>query len=122
MGAPGPRPLDLTGHRFGRLVAVSCLGMVNSCRFWSCQCDCGTQGVEVRQSDLRSGISQSCGCLRREILRRVGKSRGQSIAGQLPEMRRLRNQGLTMRQIGERLGISRQRVSRLLRRGKDDTA
>ena len=36
--------------------------------YWICQCICGTQ-ISVRYSDLISGHTQSCGCLKKEQLR-----------------------------------------------------
>lgn len=36
--------------------------------FWICKCACGTE-VTVRGRQLRSGLAQSCGCLRRERLK-----------------------------------------------------
>lgn len=56
------RFLDLTGQRFGRLVAIS--HYIEAKRtFWNCQCDCGTTTAVDRQS-LRSGATTSCGCRR----------------------------------------------------------
>jgi hypothetical protein len=105
MAKPGPRPLDFTGQRYGRLVAVSCLGTVDGYRSWSCRCDCGTQEVIVRQESLRGGRKRSCGCLhRRQRMRQSGLDRRR-------EAQRLRCEGLTMRQIGKRMGITHQRVS-----------
>jgi hypothetical protein len=60
---------DLTGRRFGRLVA---LGPVEIRRYtgvthvvWACRCDCGSE-ASVPAGRLRSG-QQSCGCRRREV-------------------------------------------------------
>lgn len=71
------KPLDLTGKRFGRLTAkhlakpyVSPAG--KSERKWLCECDCGKE-VEVRQRDLVSGRTRSCGCLQRDIMHAKGK-------------------------------------------------
>lgn len=51
---------DLTGLRFGRLVAISrAPTRVDS--MWNCQCDCGCCGV-FASGNLRSGRTQSCGC------------------------------------------------------------
>lgn len=59
-------PLDLTGHRFGRLVAVKLIGKVDKKSYaWACICDCGNQ-VVVRVGNLRSGNSESCGCVLKE--------------------------------------------------------
>jgi hypothetical protein len=53
---------DLTGHRFGRLVAVNYAGD----RKWTCSCDCGSTST-VAAADLRSGHTSSCGCLVRMV-------------------------------------------------------
>lgn len=59
--------LDIAGLRFARL---SVLGVAakNDWRtnqaHWLCRCDCGNQKI-VRGVDLRSGHTQSCGCLLR---------------------------------------------------------
>lgn len=38
----------------------------NGHRYWICQCDCGNI-VEVNGDNLRRGLTQSCGCLHKEI-------------------------------------------------------
>lgn len=57
---------DLTGQRFGRLVVVDRAGS-NSKREakWRCQCDCGRYSF-VSSYNLRSGNTNSCGCLSAE--------------------------------------------------------
>jgi hypothetical protein len=59
---------DLTGQRFGRLIASKSLGYSKRRRqqMWECSCDCGSTKV-VGASDLQSGNTTSCGCYRREI-------------------------------------------------------
>jgi len=59
---------DLRGERFGRLVASCCLGMLGSNRklHWRCVCFCDNE-TSVNSSDLLSGKTQSCGCLRSEM-------------------------------------------------------
>lgn len=56
---------DLTGMRFGGLVAIQCIGKRgtpgNQKRTWLCLCDCGNY-CEVTLSDLVTGNTQSCGC------------------------------------------------------------
>ena len=52
---------DITNQRFGRLVALK--NTHNG--YWQCQCDCGNI-CEVKGSALRSGNTQSCGCLHKE--------------------------------------------------------
>lgn len=56
--------IDLTGQRFGRLVAVRPNREKKYLR-WECECDCGGTTITVG-SKLTSGHTQSCGCLQRE--------------------------------------------------------
>lgn len=58
---------DLTGMRFGRLIVI-CQDHVDAYRkiYWKCQCDCGNIAI-VRGNALKSGNTQSCGCLKHEI-------------------------------------------------------
>lgn len=56
--------LELAGKRFGRLVAVKDTGRRKQGQsVWLCLCDCG-QISEVQSSNLRSGNTRSCGCLK----------------------------------------------------------
>jgi hypothetical protein len=61
--------IDLIGRRFGRLVVLA-LHPKRS-RFgearWICRCDCGGESI-VHGSNLPSGNSKSCGCIRKEML------------------------------------------------------
>lgn len=62
------KPKDISGQRFGRLVAVEMVGSdANSKAIWQCVCDCGA--VIDRTGDvLRQGHTKSCGCLCREMM------------------------------------------------------
>lgn len=60
--------IDLTGQRFGRWTVLR-LDHNNAPRGearWICRCDCSTLR-SVSGHDLRSGKSNSCGCLKREL-------------------------------------------------------
>lgn len=57
--------LDLTGHRFGRLVAQTPTRFPRGLTGWICICDCGITKA-VRTSDLRHTATRSCGCLLKE--------------------------------------------------------
>ena len=58
--------VDLTGQRFGRLVAMyECGRNKNNKILWKCQCDCGNTTTSI-VSSLKSGKKKSCGCLGRE--------------------------------------------------------
>ena len=59
-----PRKNDLTGKRFGSLVAVRVAGKKNGTYVWECLCDCGNI-VHAVGCDLTRGHTKSCGCLRR---------------------------------------------------------
>lgn len=67
--SPSPSSVDVTGRRFGRLVAVKRHVIKRSCGKWGsqyeCQCDCGSL-VTVSLTNLSSGSTKSCGCLRKE--------------------------------------------------------
>lgn len=58
---------ELTGERFGRLVALKPTEQKDShgSILWLCQCDCGNQTL-VSATDLVQGNNRSCGCLRKE--------------------------------------------------------
>lgn len=58
---------DITGQRFGRLVALYPVAKGDPPRmtFWHCRCDCGTE-LDVRTMSLVHGRTCSCGCLAQE--------------------------------------------------------
>jgi len=60
--------IDITDHRFGRLVAVYRINKRNSKRsyFWCCRCDCGKITFISLQNLRTKRHTQSCGCLKRE--------------------------------------------------------
>lgn len=59
--------IDLTGMHFGRLVVLRRDGSdSNGSAKWLCRCECGNI-KSVRSNRLRSGYTQSCGCLAREV-------------------------------------------------------
>jgi hypothetical protein len=61
-----PRWLDLSGQRFGRLIAIDWTsGVSDGCRVYRCRCDCG-QETRVRSVHLTSRRIKSCGCLFRD--------------------------------------------------------
>lgn len=63
------RILDISGSRFGRLVAVR-VERIHKTRGaeWLCRCDCGNQ-VVVYRGNLTHGNSRSCGCLKLDRLK-----------------------------------------------------
>ncbi|MBN1827718.1 MAG: hypothetical protein JW884_01050 [Deltaproteobacteria bacterium] len=77
--------IDITGRRFGRLVAV---------RYergkWICRCDCGALTTAMVTS-LRKGLKKSCGCL----IHDSGQKKMSDLAGlrfdRLTALRRVNN-------------------------------
>jgi len=65
-----PRFENLTGRRFGRLIAVEYLGKKGTAALWRCVCDCGIEKV-FHRSAIASGHTQSCGCIRKESPNRI---------------------------------------------------
>ncbi len=61
-GKPRGRIVDLTGQRFGNLVALRFYGMYRRRTYWLCQCDCG-RTTRVAMGNLRGHGTKSCGCL-----------------------------------------------------------
>ncbi len=60
-----PKAADLTGKRFGKLLALEATVQRRHGRLvWKCRCDCGRE-TEVPSSQLISGYTKSCGCLGR---------------------------------------------------------
>lgn len=67
---------NIAGMRFGRLVALSLTGEKRwGVYLWNCLCDCGKTHVAAVNS-LRSGLVQSCGCLRSETARDKATTHG----------------------------------------------
>lgn len=60
--------IDLVGQRFNQLLVLRETSMRPSSGIiiWECKCDCGKY-TNVRASDLITGNTKSCGCLRDEI-------------------------------------------------------
>lgn len=67
------RTIDLTGKVFGRLTVLEQAGTKHREILWLCKCSCGNTHTVV-SSTLRNGVAKSCGCLRRELGRKLGKA------------------------------------------------
>jgi len=62
-----PAKIDVTGQRFGRMVALSPLPPRNKRTFWLWRCDCGTEKA-VSLVHVKGGKIVSCGCYLDEVL------------------------------------------------------
>jgi len=70
-------PVDISGRRYGRLVAIERLGFRKGEALWKCLCDCGTSRI-VPLRCLRGGISSSCGCHRRDRMKALAFRHGET--------------------------------------------
>lgn len=58
-----PKKIEMIGKRFGRLVALECVGRDKyGALLWRCKCNCGNE-IIAKGTSLRMGRTQSCGCL-----------------------------------------------------------
>lgn len=70
---------DITGQRFGKLVALYELPEKRNGRwYWHCKCDCGNE-KDIMKTSLTSGQTKSCGCLWMESIK---KSNTANLLGQ----------------------------------------
>ena len=63
--------IDITGQRFGKLVAIKLIPREertwsNKERAWLCKCDCGNEVIVRQRNLLSSRMTRSCGCLRKK--------------------------------------------------------
>ena len=59
--------VDITGQKFGRLTALELSSIASNGDYkWKCACDCGNL-VTPRYNNLNRGLSQSCGCIAKEL-------------------------------------------------------
>ena len=69
---------DLTGQKFGRLTALEFIRCGEKhIGLWKCKCDCGNERF-VRSNSLRTGRTQSCGCMQHEIVAKNQTTHGGS--------------------------------------------
>lgn len=65
--------LELAGRRFGKLLVVERADREGKKRArWLCRCDCGNE-TKPTATDLNTGETRSCGCLRRETMQTHGR-------------------------------------------------
>ena len=66
-----PRYIDITGQRYGRLVAIKKVEtQIGAKEQWLFQCDCGKTCI-ARKGAVRDGRTRSCGCLGAEIRKQL---------------------------------------------------
>jgi hypothetical protein len=73
----GPKPIDLTGQRFGRWVVLSRAPRTKKQIQWNCRCDCGRLRV-VAGDTLILARTKSCGCYKAKLLSLKTRIHGES--------------------------------------------
>lgn len=69
---------NLTGQRFGRLIALESVGSnKRKSRLWKCKCDCGREKITTSLL-LVTNQTRSCGCLQKET---ISKMRAKNLVG-----------------------------------------
>lgn len=61
---------DLSGQKFNRLTAIKRVGKDKNRVVWECICDCGNK-CNVTSTSLISGNTKSCGCLTKDIYKKM---------------------------------------------------
>lgn len=69
-----PKWIDMTGQRYGRLIALEYKGDSR----WLFKCDCG-RAHEAQGKDVRTGATSSCGCLHQELRHVVTRTHGHTV-------------------------------------------
>ena len=77
-GTHSRKRIDITGQRYGRLVALRPAENIGSRTTWLCRCDCGRECV-VKTVHLRSGHVTSCGCAKVEHDARISSGDTESL-------------------------------------------
>lgn len=73
---------DLTGRRFCRLTVIRRTEkLMHQAVLWECKCDCGNTTFLIAYR-LESGMTKSCGCLKKEYLHNYGKGIIIDLSGQ----------------------------------------
>jgi len=76
------KKMEIVGQKFGRLTVLEFwdirirTGDKKESR-WLCKCECGNEAIVVGSS-LRSGGTSSCGCLKKEIIKKTFTTHGMS--------------------------------------------
>ena len=58
----------IIGKKFGRFTVLSFYGVSkHKHSYFNCKCDCGKEGVKISYSNLKAGITKSCGCFKKQL-------------------------------------------------------
>lgn len=104
--------IDLTGRRFGRLVART-IAKVDRAVWWHCDCDCGghvvRRGYQLVRQVVRGHVTSCNGC--RDWSAAARQPRSKPTTQPIPEY----EYAMTHAEIAKVLGVSRERVRQIER-------
>lgn len=107
-----PPRIDLTGRTFGRLSVIARDSLTSYGQSkWLCLCVCGEQ-KRVFGNALTTGVTQSCGCLHRELNVSYGNGTGRKR-----RCLRMKGRSLTIAEWCQELGLNEHTVRNRLASG-----
>ena len=71
---------QMIDKRFGKLTVLSFEGVHDKNAIFKCRCDCGNE-ITVRGNDLKNGHTTSCGCSKKEAMRKSYEEIWRSFIG-----------------------------------------
>jgi hypothetical protein len=88
----GPRFKDISGQRFGRVVAKTPIPKDRAEKskhiYWNCECDCGNK-FRTSATNLKTGHAKSCGCISKEKASMMRRTHSATSKEAAPIVRRL---------------------------------
>ncbi len=73
--------VDISGMKFNRIKVINCANIHRGKKLqWNAVCNCGKK-LLVSGAALRSGNTKSCGCLKREFIKNLGRKYFQQPKG-----------------------------------------
>ena len=70
------------GDKFGKLIVYRLYKRSNYCSYWLCSCECSGwsrttredgSSIIIREDNLLSGHTRSCGCIKKEMYKQMKK-------------------------------------------------
>ena len=93
--------INLVGKKFGRLLVIKKAESKNGNTYWTCQCECG-KIKDICGKSLRRGLTKSCGCLHKEIVKNRAKDLKEMKFGKLTVLERVTSSSLVFNRFTER--------------------
>lgn len=72
---PTAKTQNISGQRFGKLVALSFTGTRSGKPLWLCACDCGNQCIRLARCLCSKNSTKSCGCIVTDFCKSHAKHR-----------------------------------------------